>query len=77
MTAVTLPQPAPPMGPTDEDVIHLWCCDPDRSLCGIELTDDVTGDVPPGDEICVVCRVIHDSDLPCGAQGCSEGRTAP
>jgi hypothetical protein len=71
----TQPQPQPPASspaPTAGDEIHLWCCDPDRALCGIDLTGHQDeGDAFPDEWICAMCAVIDNSDMPCGARGCS------
>lgn len=68
----TLPRPGGPDGGGDEDDFdHIYCCDRDRSLCGLDLAgvEDV-GEV--GDEsLCPWCEVLSDLDVPCGAAGCS------
>jgi hypothetical protein len=71
----TLPSP----GGTSHDAeefSHAYCCDPDRSLCGLDiscLTD--LGEVPPGDdeEMCPVCDAAAAIGGPCGVPGCEGG----
>lgn len=43
-----------------DDVIHWWCCDPFRALCGAECDPDEEVDC---DGDCVVCVDLEDG--PC------------
>lgn len=45
----------------DDDLNHLYCCDENRSLCGIDLTDVPVVDVDPDEDpdLCVVCRDLE------------------
>ena len=47
------------------DTTHLYCCDPDRSLCGLDISSHpYVGD---DEEItCVVCADLLGDDTPCG-----------
>lgn len=52
------PQPAPPGPPPDYDeVVHLRCCEPDRAMCGYDLSGMIA---VARDEIRVVCIVCED-----------------
>ena len=76
MTAATLPRPASTDDrPADDEYpIHLTCCDPHRSLCGLNVTDLLEASAPVRDEdICGECLLADLCGVPCGAQGCSEG----
>ncbi|WP_433225542.1 hypothetical protein [Actinomadura formosensis] len=67
MTApAPLPDTAPP-GRGDDDVEHLYCCDPDRSLCGLDISghEDHT-DEPESEEVCPWCKALEALGLPCG-----------
>ena len=46
------------------ELTHDWCCDRDRSLCGLDLTGepDCPEDLSCGCEQCVVCDDLLDSD---------------
>ena len=63
-----------PLSEMDDDepfTVHLTCCDPDRSLCGLDLTD---GDenVDADDEfVCEVCFNKDQLGQTCGAFFCS------
>jgi hypothetical protein len=49
----------PPAKPDDN---HLYCCDPDTSLCGLDLTDSPELDFAD-EECCTGCRAVQH--LPC------------
>lgn len=55
---------------TGDNLDHWWCCDPDRALCGADLTDHTDGTDPD----CVVCEDLLD--LPCRT-GCNRTKRAP
>lgn len=70
MTTATLPTPTA-TGPDTDDFEHLWCCDPDRALCGADLSeDDDVGDADL-EAPCPMCEALEEIDLPCGAKGCA------
>lgn len=54
-----------------DDLVHYFCCDPDRAMCGEDLTgafvDD--GDEDDGDD-CQACVDVLDVGEPCGAPLC-------
>lgn len=49
--------------PPSDEVTHVYCCDPDRSLCGLDLTG--TGPARPGEQDCVVCADLDEADIDC------------
>lgn len=55
----------------DDDLIHTYCCDPSRSLCGLTFDDDDI-EWPEGSypNDCVVCEDLAGS--PCGFPGCGD-----
>lgn len=55
-------------GLTDDNESHLYCCDPDRSLCGERLTGSFLDDDDPVE--CTRCEDIDSADAPCGAPLC-------
>lgn len=68
MTApATLPDTAPPGAGDGDDVEHLYHCDPNRSLCGLDIADyeDLGETDEPGD-ICPLCEAVSELGLPCG-----------
>lgn len=49
------------------DVDHLYCCDPDLSLCGEDISGEVEVDVDTGN-VCPLCDVLNAYACPrCGA----------
>jgi hypothetical protein len=41
----------------------VHCCDPDWSLCGLDLTG--VGPAKPGEQECVVCVDLDETDADC------------
>ncbi|MFC9973506.1 hypothetical protein ACFVH6_21690 [Spirillospora sp. NPDC127200] len=71
MSLQTLPRPASPGAEDDESVEHLYCCDPNRALCGVDITDDEDlGDAETDGPECPLCEVLIDQ--PCGVPGCPD-----
>lgn len=52
----------------DPDEDHLYCCNPDVSLCGLDITEHPERDFAD-EECCPLCADLED--LPCGP-GCPE-----
>lgn len=64
------PGPARHSTTTGDNLDHWWCCDPDRALCGADLTGaDDNDDIDPD---CVVCEDLLD--VPCRT-GCTSWET--
>lgn len=54
-------------GPHDSDgdgESHLFCCNPDRALCGIDL-DEAEYDDATDAPTCVVCADLQAQPVPC------------
>lgn len=70
---MTLPYVAPEFVGHDKDVVHFFCCHPDRSLCGIDITGEVLveGDSSYTDDDCDLCVVLDQAGQGCGALLCS------
>ncbi len=49
-----------------DELVHTVCCDPDRALCGEDMSDGEDSDVDMPD--CVVCHDLYGK--PCGAFLC-------
>lgn len=48
---------------------HIYCCDPDTALCGLDMTGGTNvPDEDPAD--CFACVVIDEVDVPCHARFC-------
>ncbi|WP_101791098.1 hypothetical protein [Nonomuraea indica] len=72
MSIATLPAVAPGRPKADPDDDHLYCCNPDLSLCGMDISDSPERDFPDH-ECCLVCLALEDT--PCGP-GCPDGGAA-
>ncbi|MFJ9416678.1 hypothetical protein ACIRPT_21150 [Streptomyces sp. NPDC101227] len=47
----------------NDKIAHFYCCEPDQSLCGLDLSD-----TPPskdGEQDCVVCTDLDENDAGC------------
>ncbi|WP_394436257.1 hypothetical protein [Streptomyces sp. SGAir0957] len=59
--SVTLTAPSPSAATSvGDEITHLYCCDPNRAICGVDLTGVPEVDE---DENCVVC--IDPDEHPC------------
>lgn len=59
----TAPAPSRTGGPTS--INHVFCCDPDTALCGVDISNDEIVDYDDAD--CVVCLDLEDAACPhCG-----------
>jgi hypothetical protein len=71
---MTLTAPAAPVTSSSEDGLdHIYCCDPNVSLCGADISEeDDLGpvDIDELDNPCPKCEAIENLDEPCGVQGC-------
>ncbi|MUN41469.1 hypothetical protein [Actinomadura litoris] len=71
MITATLPRPTGPG--LDHDFVHVYCCDPDRAVCGLDVADRKDlGDADPSDEDCPWCGAIEQLGSPCGAVDCPD-----
>ena len=60
---------AGPGSPDDDPYHHLYCCDPDTALCGLDVSgyaDNPDDDAP----LCPLCALADDEGLPCPVPGC-------
>ncbi len=75
MTTATLPAPATP-DVDSRDPHHAWCCNPDLSLCGLDIShlEEITD--CSLDEICPTCLAALEIGGPCGAPDCPNRRPA-
>lgn len=70
MSPITYLLPAVEAELTDEtDHSHLYCCDSNLALCGVDLSEgeDVDGDEPTD---CFACVAIDEAGVPCVARFC-------
>jgi hypothetical protein len=65
--AALLPSRQGPSGAAGADINHWYCCDPDRALCGADVSDEPEIDQDPD---CVVCEDL--CERPC-SPGCDFG----
>lgn len=71
------PQPAPLTGmvppgrdQADPEADHLTCCDPDISMCGLDVSGQPAVEKVSDDDVCRVCRIHEEYSLPCPVPGC-------
>ncbi|MFK4801738.1 hypothetical protein ACI3K5_24025 [Streptomyces sp. MPA0124] len=70
MNAVSLPAPVVYVLDLDSDqsTTHVFCCNPDRALCGHDVSNDPEVDGPTPTD-CVVCLDLEEQPCPvCGYQ---------
>ena len=60
----------------EDEPVHLYCCDVNIAMCGLNLEahDFVFDSV--AEEDCVMCAYVSDNGLPCPVPGCT-GEGAP
>jgi hypothetical protein len=64
MTTNTAPAPVTTStGSTDDELNHLYCCNPNHGLCGTDLTG--SNDNDDADITCVVCAELLWDDTLC------------
>lgn len=49
----TAVKPSKPKASIDDNVDHIYCCDVNESMCGLDITDLPFVEVLP--DVCVVC----------------------
>lgn len=59
---------AEPVSAAADDETHLYCCDPDRSRCGKDITDEPEVSGVPDEECCPLCVIWQGA--PCGDPLC-------
>jgi hypothetical protein len=52
------------------DETHLYCCNPDRALCGERLSGRLVAEHEDHAGDCVVCAGLAEMDIACGALFC-------
>lgn len=58
------PMPAPSTASTSDDQLtHIYCCNPDLGLCGTDLSD--TPEVDEDGILCVVCEDLEEEPCTC------------
>ncbi|MFG2141886.1 hypothetical protein [Streptomyces sp. NPDC048650] len=63
---------AAPTAAVGNTIAHYYCCDPNQSLCGLELGD--TSFAGDSEQDCVVCADLNESDVDCPL--CASGQNA-
>lgn len=60
----------------NEDPVHLFCCDENIAMCGVDLTDhDFVPDDAPDEDTCRLCVIVEQNGWACPVPGC-EGNAA-
>ena len=49
-------------GSADDDLSHIYYCDPDRALCGADLAD--VPEIEDDDTDCIVCLDLEEQPCP-------------
>ena len=63
-----LTRPALDIDALEAEAVHLYCCDENTALCGVDLAN---GQPRPSEEAnCPMCMDECDSDRPCPAANC-------
>jgi hypothetical protein len=62
--------PGEPFTDDGADETHIYCCNPDRALCGEQLTGRLVAEDEDSDDDCIVCHGLAEMDVPCGALFC-------
>lgn len=69
MATATLPVPT--RGDlTVDDVDHLYCCDENVAMCGVDLTDVAEEVFGEDDPLCPMCALVDETGMPCPVPGC-------
>ena len=61
---ITVPETKPGETGTEDELIHVVCCDPDVAMCGMDVSGYrwVPHDEPA---TCELCAIAYEEDLPC------------
>lgn len=70
MTTLAEPDVTPAQSDGDGDVDHLYCCDPDLSLCGLDIAGLEFGCGDDSQPVCPTCRAARSD--PCGDPACPD-----
>jgi hypothetical protein len=70
VSTALLDRPLPAAPDATGDVIHLWCCDENISMCGLDITDEPEVQPEEDEVLCPMCALVEDEGLPCPAPGC-------
>jgi hypothetical protein len=49
------------------DETHIVCCDDNVAMCGADVTGTPWVE---SDDVCPLCELVEDEDLPCPVPGC-------
>jgi hypothetical protein len=70
MTAAVLErQDAAPSRGGSPEVCHLWCCDENVAMCGLDISGE-RYDLDGEDPDCPLCAIADEEGLPCPVPGC-------
>ncbi|MFI6448340.1 hypothetical protein [Kitasatospora sp. NPDC050543] len=63
-TDIARPMTAPaPVSGLAQDLSHVYCCIPNRSICGLDISNLALDNFDTAD--CVVCAAVEDTSEPC------------
>lgn len=73
---MTTPRQADPDEALDarDELVHLWCCDNNMSICGLDITDETHMPDAAEDQYCEICDNKDRLNVPCGHPDCPAGR---
>lgn len=69
---MTLTAPDRPDTDASDELDHLYCCDENVAMCGIDLTDVVEIPADEDGPVCPLCNYVESEGLPCPAPGCKQ-----
>lgn len=58
-----------------DDVDHIYCCDPNLAMCGLDLTGVAEG--PEFDAACPLCGLAEDTGQGCPVPDCPNRQVTP
>lgn len=71
---MTITEAAPQCALSDEDaddeVTHLWCCDENISMCGLDISGDPIDQDAPDEQNCTLCVMVNETWGTCPVPGC-------
>lgn len=70
MTIDMLTRPATAPSGSGDEVDHLYCCDRNLAMCGMDLSQVPETEIT---RLCRYCDYIETENLPCPSPGCPQG----
>lgn len=55
----------------DDEITHLWCCDENISMCGLDISGDRIDQDAPDEQTCKLCVMVNETWGTCPVPGCT------